>query len=299
MNEVVKTTEITTPSTKKFQTKKYKFSKLKTKKNFIHPTTSYIQLLQKKYPDINKLKYEFDIPYTSNKSQTNYNCTYGEITIDGIELLYKNIMSSFFDNYVFFDMGSGFGKIPIFMSSKQQIVKSIGIELLQHRYEFAISLFEKLQKKIFMQFIEKTSFYNEDFFNIDFQELSYCRDVQNHNKHSFIQYKSLIWISNLCFDTKVTTQIFKKLSKELLPGSIVCCSKCPPYDLNTLKLENCNFKFIKKINIPMTWNNLEEIFILYKEEGKEEGEEESEEEGEEESEEESEEEGEQTGEQKG
>ena len=208
-------------SKKKFSTtrKKTKFHQ-KTKKSFlINPVLLYIKSLKKLYPSC--------VRDTKNNRELykSFNITYGEMQYEGIELFYKTIMQSFFDEYVFIDIGSGRGKIPIYMASKQQIIKSVGIELVKERYNDSVSIFNKLKEKSksFLPIMKKIFLFNKNVMDIDFSQLSSIKNEIGEVS----QKKSLIWISNLLFSNEFSIQIFEKLSKELLPGSVICCSKYP------------------------------------------------------------------------
>jgi hypothetical protein len=156
----------------------------------------------------------------------NYDTTYGEMTYDGIE--------TFFDTFTnvnhFLDIGSGRGKICLYASHLPHIESSLGIEVVKERHRDAVKLQQKL--KSFFE-INKVTFINDDLFNVELPKNKY-----------------LIWISNLCMDQELTDKIFTKLINELPKGTIVTCSK-----------ETNKLKFIKKINIPMSWNEESEIYV--------------------------------------
>jgi hypothetical protein len=219
-------------SKKKFGTtrKKTKFHQ-KTKKSFlINPVLLYIKSLQKLYPSC--------IRDSKNNKELykNFNITYGEMQYEGIELFYKTVMQSFFDEYDFIDIGSGRGKIPIYMASKQQIIKSIGIELVRERYNDSVSIFNKLKEKskTFLPIMKKIFLFNKNVMDMNISQLSSIKNEIGEVS----QKKSLIWISNLLFSKELSIQIFEKLSKELLPGSIICCSKYPFLEEKSNATEN-------------------------------------------------------------
>lgn len=236
----------------------------KTRKRVIDPAISYIKSLIKIYPKMEKLEYDNNV-ICNGRTFPQYNYVYGEINYDGIERLYKVLMSMFFDEYVFIDLGSGNGKFPLYLASKQQIVRSFGVELVKERYDFSLVLLNKLKKRIFQQFIHKIHFHNEDIFNIDFSKMVSIRNEPT--------LKSIIWISNLCFKEEHTKGILEKLSQEVEEGSLVCFSRIfnniitKPLK-NTIiqhntRIKNTDFLFVRTINIGMSWNteHLVHIFI--------------------------------------
>jgi len=144
---------------------------------------------------------------------------------EGIEKLYETVKE--FEPTCFMDIGSGRGKLCMYMASKPEIKHSLGIELVKERHEDA----KKLKSKLNASKVE--------LFNGDFREV----DLSDYKDDTFF-----IWFSNLCFASEVTNEIFEKL-KEV--KGIVCCSKAPTTEA----------KLLKEITIPMSWNKESNVFI--------------------------------------
>lgn len=85
---------------------------------------------------------------------------YGEITQKGVDDLVKKFRGSFDENCVFYDLGSGLGKMVLHIGLKYNVRRSCGIEFSKERYEYAVSSKEKYAK-------ENTNikFFNESFFD--------------------------------------------------------------------------------------------------------------------------------------
>ena len=238
----------------------------KTRKRIIDPAISFVKSLYKLYP--NTVKQEYDTNVVCNGTQfPQYNYVYGEINYDGIEKMYKVLMSMFFDDYVFIDLGSGNGKVALYLASKQQIVRSFGIELVKERFDFSVSLLNKLKKRSFFQFIQKIHLYNQDMFSIDYSKIAAVRNEPT--------LKSIVWMSNLCFKEEHTKEILEKLSGELEDGSLVCFSKIPEDIINkplvnaktlqhNTRIKNTDFLFVRSENIGMSWNKDHSIHIFIK-----------------------------------
>jgi hypothetical protein len=74
-------------------------------------------------------------------------------------------------------------------------------------------------------------------------------------KVSLKKYKSkniFIWISSLCFPQDVINNIFKKLKRELKPGTIICSSKTVTNNIGTI---------IETITLPQSWNQTHQATI--------------------------------------
>uniref|UniRef100_A0A6C0AYW3 DOT1 domain-containing protein n=1 Tax=viral metagenome TaxID=1070528 RepID=A0A6C0AYW3_9ZZZZ len=170
--------------------------------------------IKKKYP---KIKYIF----TDKDKYSNYKITYGEMTYNGIDKLYKSLDSKF---EYFLDLGSGNGHLCLYMAEKPEIKKSVGIEIVTERYEFANTLKT-----------DNVSFINDDILNINIKDL--------FDKPVFV------WWSNLCFSKESIDKIAQKLLSELKPGSIICCSN------------PINYKLHNKKKAQMSWGKNSEVYI--------------------------------------
>jgi len=191
--------------------------------------SNYLCHLRNLYPEIIKDTLEdkeiFKQKYKEHKT------TYGEMEYEGLEKLFRYIKK--FEPRInsFIDVGSGRGKLVLYMAGKPNIKKSIGIELVDKRHEDALGLKRKLD--IFANYTNKVDFLNKNVLDISFRE--------------YLPNESLVfvWFSNLCFDQEITDSIFEKMKEELPKGSIICCSQCPNFE---------NIEDLPPIQIPMTWS---------------------------------------------
>ena len=171
---------------------------------------------------------------THNKTKSKYNTTYGEMEYEGIEKLYNHLLQTNKQINCFMDLGSGRGKLCMYMSAQQDIQKVIGIELVKERHDDAIAMKNKLT-----EISDKVDLFNNDIFKISL--IPYAK------------YNNFIWISSLCFSEKIVNNIFKKIKRELNTGTIVCCSKIPTIKIGEL---------IDTVIIPQTWNSEHEVSIF-------------------------------------
>jgi hypothetical protein len=170
-----------------------------------------------------------------NSKYKNDRTTYGEMNYDGIETLYNKYNSC----KVFLDIGSGRGKLCLYMADKPNITKSIGVELVTERYNDAIQLKSKLNK--FKDTTDKVNFINKSIVDVDLKKL-------------IGENCTLVWFSNLCFDPQITDIIFNKLIDELQNNSFIICSKS--YN----KINNKLVK-IEEMQIPMSWSKNSNVLI--------------------------------------
>ena len=75
---------------------------------------------------------------------------------EGIELLYNYLITNYFTilPHCFLDVGSGRGKLCLYMAEKQNIDRSIGIELVEIRIQDALRLKEDLRYPTYTNKVE-------------------------------------------------------------------------------------------------------------------------------------------------
>jgi len=117
-------------------------------------------------------------PYTSSlKNKTKFNPItqgsdiYGEVTKKGTNDLVNYFKDYFNENTIFYDLGSGLGKMVLHIGLKYNIKKSIGIELSKERYQGAIDLKNQYAPNhINIEFYRKSYFTH----NIKDANIIYC-----------------------------------------------------------------------------------------------------------------------------
>jgi len=169
------------------------------------------------------------------KTLKKYNTTYGEMEILGIKKLYTYLLKTYSFN-CFMDLGSGKGKVCAYMAKQPAIKEVVGIELVEERHQEALKLMDTLNPEE----KQKVTLVLNDIFKVPLKKY---KDME-----------SFIWISSLCFPQDVVNNIFKKIKRELKPGTIVCCSKTPTIHIGEL---------IGTLTVPQTWNS-EHLVSIYK-----------------------------------
>jgi hypothetical protein len=174
-----------------------------------------------------------------NDKYTEHKITYGEMQYDGIQQLYEYVYNIQPNIHTFIDIGSGRGKLCMYMASKPMIEQSVGIELVECRHIDA----EQLKSKLKSEYAEKVLLVNDNIFNVCFSSLL-------HNSHA----NTMIWFSNLCFDQDTTVRIFEKIKAELHVGTIIACSQA-------IKTNTESFTLLHTILVPMSWTNESRVYI--------------------------------------
>lgn len=203
----------------------------------------YIDRLKKLYP---LCKHDSDIERQVYDQYSGHKITYGEMTYEGLEVLYRHVLQFFtISPSYFFDIGSGRGKLCLYMAAKPNIKTSIGVELVSARYEDSVRLRNALLRE-FSEFTNKVLFLNENVLEVEFEDI--FTTSQNPGP-------AFVWFSNLCFDTNVTDSIYAKLVSELPSGSVICSSKVP----NAVPE---NVKNLGAISVPMSWSQQSTVYIF-------------------------------------
>jgi hypothetical protein len=158
----------------------------------------------------------------------------------GLARLFKHVQKMSPQINAFIDVGSGRGKLCLFMASTARIKKAIGIELVKARHEDALCL----QNNVPREYAQNAKFINANIFDVDLKK------ELPENPYVFV------WFSNLCFDQNTTNDIFDKLANELPVGSIICCSKIYSTDKTDSALG-----FIESIPIEMSWSKTSNVHI--------------------------------------
>ena len=209
-------------------------------------STGYITKLKELYPACEHDKNKDDI----SKKYAQYKTTYGEMDYQGIESLYPVVLQKLEANEnitTFMDIGSGRGKLVLWMANNPNIRKSIGVELVDSRHKDALHLRHQLAAE-FPDITKKVEFLNED-----------VLDDNNVNLYSLVKDREpgqvvFVWFSNLCFEQSTTNSIFEKLKRDLPHGSIICCSKQPQLNIQDLE-------FLETVPIKMSWMDGSQVHI--------------------------------------
>lgn len=118
---------------------------------------------------------------------------YGEVTKNGTNSIVSKFKDYFNKDTVFYDLGSGLGKMVIHIGLEYGVKKSVGIEYSKERHNGAIYLKEK---------------YVKDLSNIEL----ICGDVLKNN----LSDATVIYMDNTVFPKEISKNIYKLLPKGTL-----------------------------------------------------------------------------------
>lgn len=141
----------------------------------------------------------YKIDYTKIYNKTEFDrdnvgsSVYGETGFDSIESIVKEFTSFFNENTVFYDIGSGLGKIVYHIGLKYNVKKSCGIEYSKERYDYSLKIREN--------------------FNIKADNITFLNDnVLDCN----ILDATVIYTDNTAFPKNINDSIYKIIPKGCL-----------------------------------------------------------------------------------
>jgi len=176
----------------------------------------------------------------TNPSYRGMDLTYGEMSTEGLQSIIMK--HQLYDYPVFIDMGAGQCKLPFYAAGFSHIESSIGIELTEERVSFAKELEARLANDSYSDLLSKINIIHSDMFKVNLTELAKNR-------------KTLVWLSNLCFGSELTSKIFDKLYDELPNDSIVSCSQIPE------NMDPTKFELVAMEAITMSWTSNSTVYM--------------------------------------
>lgn len=191
-------------------------------------------LIKRIYKNINGFSID---PQESTKiSEAGGNSTYGEITDEGVLQLIKELNPTKDD--VFYDLGSGAGRMVITMHLISPVKKTLGIELASSRHEKAMQALKDIKKEIKVHPLRIIDFKNEDLLKFPLHDAT------------------IIYTASTCFSDKFMEKLTKKLAQELPKGAKVLT-------LRQLAQDSA-FNLKKQLQVPMTWSNNVTVYVYEK-----------------------------------
>ena len=157
---------------------------------------------------------------------------YGEITTEGVHQLLQYLKLT--DKDVFYDLGSGVGKMVTQVYLDTPVKKSVGIELSPTRSKKAQSVKEKLQQQKKLDPKRALEFRTEDIMHADISDAT------------------VIYLASTCFSDEYLKQITDRLAKLKKGLRVMSLRKLPPHK---------DFKEITQLTVPMTWSTGSTVHI--------------------------------------
>jgi precorrin-6B methylase 2 len=185
----------------------------------------------------------FGIGSDEEKSITNQGGapTYGEITYKGLKILIDKLKLTPQD--VFYDLGSGVGKVVVQVFLGSPVKKCVGVELSPTRYNHAQKVKEQL---IGTPSTEKATVK---------KPLKKERELQCVNQNivnADISDATVVFMCSTCFSDKLMHDITEKLAKLRKGLRVITLKELPAHP---------KFKLKEILTLPMTWSQETQVRI--------------------------------------
>ena len=174
------------------------------------------------------------------KNNTNVSLTYGEILPESVNKLFDNLQLNKED--IFYDLGSGAGKVVFNVFFNYNITKCVGIEYYYDRFNISTKYLQ-----LFNQI------YNNNFqIKNKCQEIHFiCSNIINEN----ILDATIVYLCSTCYSKKLMKSIYNKLLQCKNIRYILTLKDYSKF-LNILNNK-------KIINISTSWNNNTYCYVYY------------------------------------
>ena len=180
--------------------------------------------------------YQVD-PYTQYANKTKFDLKkvgeplYGELTQKGTNMIIEYFKEYFNEDTVFYDLGSGLGKMVLHIGIQCKIKKSIGIEYSKERHQGAIDLQEKYAK----------GYNNISFLNKPLQE----QDISD---------ATIVYMDDTAYPDEILNQVYDKLpigcllifKKRLFPSHPLYSEQITVQNGTDRTYKQSNFSFLIK-----------------------------------------------------
>jgi SAM-dependent methyltransferase len=159
------------------------------------------------------------------------NATYGEITYAGAQELLDDLKLTKKD--IFYDLGSGVGKLVTQVALNTPVAKAVGVELSPTRFNHAMDVKKEIEKRRLLK-NTKLSFLNENILTVPVSDAT------------------VVFMCSTCFSDELMRSLTDKLSKLKKGARILTLRKMP---------EPHPFTLIKTYQLPMTWAHNTAVYL--------------------------------------
>ena len=173
--------------------------------------------------------------YTETDDQriiSNRASVYGELTPLGVQRLLNHLQLTSED--VFYDLGSGVGKVVLQVAMAVPVRKCVGIEMVQSRCQSAQRILRTARSQGLMQ-TKKVFFRNESFLE------------------SNISDATVIYLCSTCYSSNLMRLVVRKIKKIKKTVTIVT--------LREFDRKHRGFQFVRTIKLSASWSSDLEAYV--------------------------------------
>lgn len=157
---------------------------------------------------------------------------YGEITFASLDKLIKYLKIGQKD--VFFDLGSGIGKVVLQVAMTTKAKKVVGVELSKSRFKESIAALKAAAKE---KWLDKHK----------------CKILNKNILDADLSKATVIYTCSTAFPGTFMRKLAKKLAAIKKPIKIVTTQEMP---------ENCGLTLVDKLQLDMSWARKTSVFVF-------------------------------------
>jgi len=162
------------------------------------------------------------------------NLQYGEITYEGMKALYQAL--DFQEDDVFYDLGSGVGKLTLYVALKGEVKRSVGLEIGIKRHAVAEDACSRLLEELQSRRGNQSS-------NLICTWSNPCVLLADIRENTY-QDATVTVLNNLCLDKAVESRVLENLTKCPSLRRIICVVQISPRP---------RFKLLRTVRVACTW----------------------------------------------
>lgn len=181
----------------------------------------YAKYINKLYSNTTGFKLaDNDKLHSANNTEDVFS-TYGEITPSAVSEMIASINVN--NDDVFYDLGSGTGKVPVQFYLETPVKKAVGVELGTHRYTVSMNVKNFIDTNFYSKY-KTLEFINENMKEVDLSDAT------------------IVYMCSTCFSDKLLMDMYDKLKYNTNLKYIISLKEIP------------GLKSTFKKKLPMTWN---------------------------------------------
>eukprot|EP00746_Dinoflagellata_sp_MGD_P154630 gnl/MRDRNA2_/MRDRNA2_84939_c0_seq1.p1 gnl/MRDRNA2_/MRDRNA2_84939_c0~~gnl/MRDRNA2_/MRDRNA2_84939_c0_seq1.p1 ORF type:complete len:358 (-),score=32.37 gnl/MRDRNA2_/MRDRNA2_84939_c0_seq1:740-1813(-) len=172
------------------------------------------------------------------------NLQYGEIMYQGMNMLYQAI--PFEEEDVFYDLGSGTGKLTLYIALRGEIKRSVGLEIGLKRHSVAQEACSKLAQELCLRQTNQVS-------NLT-RACSAFSVLQTDIRENTYRDATVTVVNNLCLDKSVESRVIENLMKCPSIRMIICVVQISPRQ---------RLQLLRTVRVACTWAKVS-VWSIYR-----------------------------------
>ena len=162
------------------------------------------------------------------------NATYGEIKYDSLQCILEDLNLTWDD--VFYDLGSGVGKVVMQTYLNTPVKKSVGIELSPTRHQRAMKAYTLLAQRTTLQENKTLQLLEKNILDVDLSDAT------------------VVYMCSTCYPKPLMQKLVEILSKLKKGLRVITFKTLPEY-------QKYGFKLINEYTLPMTWSRSTHVYV--------------------------------------